>query len=121
MFNDECLILDFGWKMGGRSWLTARCISVQCISWLRCASACLVAAATYLPKGYLAKPRLRLRLRFAALGSVSARACLTARYQLVALATYLADSVSLILRLGHETRCLYAALPVEAAAADASF
>jgi len=52
-----------------------------------------------------AKPRLRLRLR----------------YQLVALATYLADSVALILRLGHETRCLYAALPVEAAAADASF
>ncbi len=44
-----------------------------------------------------------------------------ARYQLVALATYLADSVALILRLGHETRCLYAALPVEAAAADASF
>jgi hypothetical protein len=44
-----------------------------------------------------------------------------ARYQLVAAATYLADSVALILRLGHETRCLYAALPVEAAAADASF
>jgi len=44
-----------------------------------------------------------------------------ARYQLIALATYLADSVALILRLGHETRCLYAALPVEAAAADASF
>ena len=64
---------------------------------------------------------------------VLARACLTAQYQLVALATYLpkgylvaaatylADSVALILRLGHETRCLYAALPVEAAAADASF
>jgi hypothetical protein len=44
-----------------------------------------------------------------------------ARYQLVAAATYLADSVALILRLGHETRCLYAAFPVEAAAADASF
>jgi hypothetical protein len=29
----------------------------------------LVAAATYLPKGYLTKPRLRLRLRFAPLGS----------------------------------------------------
>ena len=52
---------------------------------------------------------------------VLARACLTAQYQLVAAATYLADSVALILRLGHETRCLYAALPVEAAAADASF
>jgi hypothetical protein len=58
----------------------------------RCARYQLVAAATYLPKGYL-----------------------------VAAATYLADSVALILRLGHETRCLYAALPVEAAAADASF
>jgi hypothetical protein len=85
----RCLILNVGcWMEDGREaegWLIARCISVQCISWLRCASACLVAAATYLRlrlryQLVALATYLRLRLRFAALGSLSARACLTARW-----------------------------------------
>jgi hypothetical protein len=44
----------------------------------------LIARATCLPKGHLTKPRLRLRLR----------------YQLIARATYLADSVALTRNTG---------------------
>jgi hypothetical protein len=102
-----------------RACLTARYQLVALATYLRLRLLYqLVALATYLPKGYLAKPRLRLRY---GISWSLWRPISQTRYQLVAIATYLADSVALILRLGHETRCLYAALPVEAAAADASF
>ena len=70
----------------------------------------LIARATYLPKGYLTKPRLRLRLRYQLIARATylpkghltkprLRLCL--RYQLIARATYLRCATVALTRNTH--------------------